>query len=139
MTLFIPSFPYPSPLFHFWVLVLFSRASTVFFCSKTKRKSFLRRLDSVACVSSFDEGASVDTSGFCTGFSSAFSVPCAICTSTSINDSYTKYLRFTAISRCSNKRMTIIGSSYPSLTVNYMEGNEKNLQLYTISRTQCSF
>ena len=78
-------------------------------------------------VASFDDGASVDTSGFCTGFSSEFSVPCAICTSTtrlrklwkvkslilirlpeyvktataSMNDCYTRYLPSTANSRCS--------------------------------------
>ena len=81
----------------------------------------LRRLDSVACVSSFDEGASVDTFGFYTGFSSEFSVPCAICTSTtrlrklwkvknligeraSINDSYTKYLPLQLSAAAQTKR-----------------------------------
>ena len=79
------------------------------------------------CVASFDVGASVDTSGFCTGISSEFSVPFAICTSTarlrklwkvkslilirlpeyvktataSMNDCYTRYLPSTANSRCS--------------------------------------
>ena len=93
MTLCIPSFlpsflpsPPPPPSFIFWFSFHFSgdqnrkSPSTVFFCSETKRKRLLRRLDSVACVSSFDEGASVDTSGFRTGFSSEFSVPCVICT-----------------------------------------------------------
>ena len=88
MTLCIPSFPSPSPLFHF--SFHFSRDQNRklipfdgLFLLRTKRKRLmLRRLDSVACVSSFDEGASVDTSGSCTGFSSEFSVPCAICTST---------------------------------------------------------
>ena len=88
---FLPSFlpsPPPPPSFIFWFSFHFSgdqnrkSPSTVFFCSETKRKRLLRRLDSVACVSSFDEGASVDTSGFRTGFSSEFSVPCVICTST---------------------------------------------------------
>ena len=90
MTLCIPSFPSPSPLFHFLVFVSFlgrSKPKIPFhglfftvFCSETKWKRLLRRLDSVACVSSFDERASVDTSGFRTGFSSEFSVPCVICT-----------------------------------------------------------
>ena len=88
MTLCIPSLPFPSPSFIFWFSFHFSRdqnrksSSTVFFCFETKRKRLLRRLHSVACVSSFDDGASVDSSGFCTGFSSEVSVPCAICTST---------------------------------------------------------
>ena len=83
---FPPSFPSPSPLFHFLVFVSFlgrSKPKIPFdglFLLRTKRKRVLRRLDSVACVSSFDEGASVDTSGFRTGFSSEFSVPCVICT-----------------------------------------------------------
>ena len=84
-----------------------------------------------ACVASFDDRASVDTSGFCIGFSSVFSVPCAICTSTtrlrrlwkvtsliviqlwtvktataSMNDCYTKYLPPTANSRCSKLTTT---------------------------------
>ena len=86
MTLCIPSFPSPSPLFHFLVFVSFlarSKPKIPFdglFLLRTKRKSLLRRLDSVACVSCFDEGASVDASGFRTGFSSEFSVPCVICT-----------------------------------------------------------
>ena len=85
---FLPS-PPPPPSFSFWFSFHFSRDQNRklipfhgLFLLRTKRKRLLRRLDSVACVSSFDEGASVDTSGFCTGFSSEFSVPCAICTST---------------------------------------------------------
>lgn len=42
---------------------------------------FVADLDSVASVVSFDDGASVKTSGFCTGFSSKFSVLFAMCTS----------------------------------------------------------
>ena len=82
---FLPS---PPPPFSFWFSFHFSgdqnRKLIPFhglFLLQTKRKRVLRRLDSVACVSSFDEGASVDTSGFCSGFSSEFSVPCTICTS----------------------------------------------------------
>ena len=85
--------------------------------------------------------ASVDTSGFCTGISSEFSVPCAICTSTarlrklwkvktlilirlpeyvetataSMNDCYTRYLPSTANSRCSKNVFSLqLGSRYLS-------------------------
>ena len=88
MRSFLPS-PPPPPSFSFWFSFHFLRDQNRkvipfhgLFLLRTKRKRLmLRRLDSVACVSSFDEGASVDTSGFCSGFSSKFSVPCAICTS----------------------------------------------------------
>ena len=66
MTLCIPSLPSPSPSFIFWFSFHFSRdqnrksPSTVFFYAETKRELLLRRLDSVACVASFDDGASVD-------------------------------------------------------------------------------
>ena len=93
------------------------------------------------CVASFDDGTSVDTSGFCTGISSEFSVPCAICTSTtrlrklwkvkslilirlpeyektataSMNDCYTRYLPSTANSRCSKNLFFLqLGSRYLS-------------------------
>ena len=134
MTLCIPSLPSPSPYFIFWFSFHFSRDQnrkspyTVFFCFETKRKRLLRRLDSVACVSSFDDGASVDFSGFCTGFSCEVSVPCAICPSTtrqrklwkvtnlrsdlvmketpraSINDSYTKYYHLQLSAAAQTKR-----------------------------------
>ena len=121
------------------------------------------------CVASFDVRASVDTSGFCTGISSEFSVPCAICTSTarlrklwkvkslilirlteyvktataSMNDCYTRYLPSTANSRCS-KNMFFCSSDRAtspdsSPWRNSEKGKRKTPRVDTFSRTQRSF